>query len=152
MKKLLIALLLAVSVSAFAAAKEYKNTNGRDGARTSYTFQMNQKCAPLAGVFTPVTYNRYIMYRPVGNSLSARGGGGGRVIKEPHERTIKGKHDVIIVGRRLANMADGDEIELKDGQTLFRIGVFTLPDGRTLPVFSYNKRDTVKQYCSPKEK
>ena len=54
--------------------------------------------------------------------------------------------DVIIVGRDLSKMVDGDTFPLQKGQTMYNIGTRTTPRGKTLAVFSLNKTDKVARY------
>lgn len=142
MKNLFIALLLISTVTVFA--RVYKNTGDKHG-NVRYSFRLVRKYGDRIGIFTPVYDRTTYVQRAVGNALSARGGGGGKIITEPVYKKGDEDHDIIIVGMDLKKIVDGDVVPLNN-RVLYQIGQHTTPDGFTLAVFSFNKNAKVGQY------
>ena len=149
--KNLFAILLLLTASAAAFGRTYRNVDAPD-VRVSYSFRLVKKLNDRAGIFKPVADRTSLVQRTVGNDLSARGGGGGRVVTETIRRHSEEKINIVIVGVDLKAMADGDHLPLDSDRTLYQIGTCSVPRGKTLAVFSYKEDDKVNDHLPVKSR
>ena len=149
MKKILFFLLATVSLTALG--RDYKNISNKNG-HTFYSFRLEQKNSDSMGFFIPMYSRIDYVPRAVGNGISSRGGGGGRIVRDEVRSHKQEDRIIIIVGYNLSKMVDGDKIELKKGQVLYQIGTHTTTQGRTYAVYSFNKNDRIDRYFAPPKK
>ena len=143
MKKLFV--LGMLSLAMFLPGRDYKNTR-TEGSQVFYSFELKRKISDRAGYFLPCYLQLDTELVSYGNSLSRRGGGGGAVGKKTIRTNGSEMRNIVIIGYDLSKMVDGNRIELRQGQVLYDVGIYTSPSGRTYGVYSFNKGDKPNTY------
>lgn len=130
MKKLFVILLTLSALLVRGETQTFRNIHNKLN-HLNMSFRMAEKLNRRAGVFVP-HYER-------GKDW-------------PGNKSSDDPQNIVIVGRDLSKMADGDYIYLKDRETLYRIGTISFPNGVTYAVYSFNRKDTVAKFLPPTQK
>ena len=134
-----------LSLAMFLPGRDYKNTK-TEGSQVFYSFELKHKISDRAGYFLPCYLQLDTDFVSYGNSRSRRIAGDSAVVKKTIHRNGTENRTIVIIGYDLSKMVDGNSIELRQGQILYDVGIYTSQRGRTYGVYSFNKGDKPNTY------